>query len=49
MASLQAMKCAVLENLSTTTRIESSMIEDGSFTLKSIEIENHDLSGIGSD
>src|SRR5579875_385274 len=41
-------KCAILVSRSTTTKIESKPLEDGRSTIKSMEIEDHGFSGIGS-
>jgi hypothetical protein len=42
------MKIACLESQSTMTRMESKPVEEGSFLMKSIEIEFQGWSGIGS-
>jgi len=42
------MNIACFDSQSTITRIVSKLEEEGSFSMKSIEIEFHGRSGIGS-
>ena len=48
MVSYVGMNMACLDNRSTTTRIAVKPEEEGSCSMKSMEMESHGLSGIGS-
>jgi hypothetical protein len=48
MLSEQGMKCAIFEQRCITTRIESYPFEIGSFTIKSIEMEDQRRVGSGN-
>ena len=48
MVSWVGMKMACLESLSTTTRMAVKPVDEGSGLMKSIEMEFHGFSGMGS-
>ena len=48
MVSWAGIKIACLVSRSTMTKVVSNPEDDGSFSMKSIEIEFHGCSGIGS-
>ena len=48
MVSWAGIKITYLVSRSTMTKIVSNLEDDGSFSMKSIEMEFHDRSGMGS-